>query len=679
MALVNMGVFLAKKNRKVLLVDFDLEAPGITTFDGLRKADKDNPDLQRGTIDLVQRYRDTKIAPSIKPYMYRAPLSRQLGKGELWIMPAGRRNSNYAQKLNDIDWNNLYEKEDGYFLFEDVKEQWNKDFQYVLIDSRTGHTDVGGLCTRHLADKIVFVFAPNEQNRAGAESILPGIRQPFENSDKTPPPIIAAASNVVNGAEHSSEFRDIMGEFKNVFYPPPKDDDDYHFQPDSFPYFVFPRDDTAALHPREIIGLRDYDFPLKKAYEAAANELWQMNFKDREGSLALLDSLKVPWAFREILSSENSRSHVSYVANQFANDAEMMVALSKFHLRCGDKEEALEACQKAKELDPKLPAIYAQEAAIYTSMAKSDQTIEATITHLKVISDSLTAGKRNKSTDRSLIQELNLRELYSAAERVIRSRPDLLKEICALKFFHFLDFESIELLCGIANSDKKAARVLAMMLGRIRRMPDCGVRLNCAKNEKEDQDRDRRGSSVHQRGFYLLGLMCLEAQLLISSGEFSRALSVLEQKLYYRSKHLLKDESPFNYFVAKWGAHNKPNLKLAFQIMKSIENGDIVRTVSSSFGRPKSLKPRQPVTLKPGPKTPNNQMLSILCSLTGDHPAALKAIEEASKAIDSATGPIFSIWSYRNEQPAEMKRHCKLLKKAIQDKRPTLGVFECEG
>ena len=36
MALANAGVELARRGRKVLLVDFDLEAPGLDTFDCLK-------------------------------------------------------------------------------------------------------------------------------------------------------------------------------------------------------------------------------------------------------------------------------------------------------------------------------------------------------------------------------------------------------------------------------------------------------------------------------------------------------------------------------------------------------------------------------------------------------------------------------------------------------------------
>ena len=44
-----------------------------------------------------------------------------------------------------------------------------KGFDAVLIDSRTGVTEVGGVCTRQLADVVVSFCAPNYQNLAGAE------------------------------------------------------------------------------------------------------------------------------------------------------------------------------------------------------------------------------------------------------------------------------------------------------------------------------------------------------------------------------------------------------------------------------------------------------------------------------------------------------------------------------
>jgi cellulose biosynthesis protein BcsQ len=58
MALVNIGVELARMGRRVLLVDFDLEAPGIETFNLPRPRDN-----TPGLVDFVLRYIDTNEAP----------------------------------------------------------------------------------------------------------------------------------------------------------------------------------------------------------------------------------------------------------------------------------------------------------------------------------------------------------------------------------------------------------------------------------------------------------------------------------------------------------------------------------------------------------------------------------------------------------------------------------------
>lgn len=51
MALVNVAVELAQRGRKVFAVDFDLEAPGLDTFDVLR-----SPPASAGTVDFVREY-----------------------------------------------------------------------------------------------------------------------------------------------------------------------------------------------------------------------------------------------------------------------------------------------------------------------------------------------------------------------------------------------------------------------------------------------------------------------------------------------------------------------------------------------------------------------------------------------------------------------------------------------
>ena len=67
LALVNVGVELAMTGRKVLLVDFDLEAPGIDTFEELRA-----PDDQPGLVDYVTDFMTSGTPPDVLKYVYQA-------------------------------------------------------------------------------------------------------------------------------------------------------------------------------------------------------------------------------------------------------------------------------------------------------------------------------------------------------------------------------------------------------------------------------------------------------------------------------------------------------------------------------------------------------------------------------------------------------------------------------
>ena len=171
MALVNAAVELANRGRRVLAVDFDLEAPGLDTFEVMQPRDQ-----VPGLIDFVSEYLASGQAPEAGRFISQASDVGNKGGG-IWIMPSGRPET-YAANFQQIDWGMLYDKHDGYLLFEDLKEQWNRVVtpDYVLIDSRTGHTDTGGICTRQLPDAVVILFFPNEQNLRGLRRVVRDVR-----------------------------------------------------------------------------------------------------------------------------------------------------------------------------------------------------------------------------------------------------------------------------------------------------------------------------------------------------------------------------------------------------------------------------------------------------------------------------------------------------------------------
>ena len=168
MALMNVAAALVERGSRVLLVDFDLEAPGIQTYEPFANQRK-----SKGIVEYVSSYLQNREAPDAKEYLCEYKLNGR----PIWLMPAGLQNHDYAIRLNSIEWLKLYSDYDGYLMFEDLKQQWaQQGFDYVLIDSRTGHTDVAGICTRQLPDAVVLMFLPNDQNVSGLENVVRNIR-----------------------------------------------------------------------------------------------------------------------------------------------------------------------------------------------------------------------------------------------------------------------------------------------------------------------------------------------------------------------------------------------------------------------------------------------------------------------------------------------------------------------
>lgn len=214
----------------MLLVDSDLEAPGIDTFAKLRA-----PEGQLGLVDYITDYRanytGSDVVSDTSRYLYEAPISRSEKrrrlKGKLWVMPAGRQDGHYAARLAGIDWQELYFQQQGFLLFEDLKAQWKEALapDYVLIDSRTGHTKVGGICTRRLADAVVLLFFPNRQNLGGLKQVTAAIRQ--ENASRKEEEridVVFVPSNVPYLDDEEEILKRSMKDFVRALTPKAPDD-----------------------------------------------------------------------------------------------------------------------------------------------------------------------------------------------------------------------------------------------------------------------------------------------------------------------------------------------------------------------------------------------------------------------------------------------------------------------
>ncbi len=170
LALANIAALLSRWGYKVLCVDWDLEAPGLNLYFRQWMSRKN----ARGLTELIQDYVDGKDP---KWRRYTTPVRFPRMKQPLLLMTAGLQNESYVQRMQALDWARLYDKHDLGTFIEELRENWKKAFDFILIDSRTGITDIGGICTVQLPDQLVILFTANEQSLYGSISVVERARQ----------------------------------------------------------------------------------------------------------------------------------------------------------------------------------------------------------------------------------------------------------------------------------------------------------------------------------------------------------------------------------------------------------------------------------------------------------------------------------------------------------------------
>ena len=268
MALVNVAVEMANRGRNVLVVDFDLEAPGLDTFDVTTPRDQ-----VPGMVDFVSEYLDSGQAPDAVRFISETSTEFDDANGRLSIMPSGRH-ATYAKRLTQIDWGVLYAERDGYLLFEDLKEQWRQAIapDYVLIDSRTGHTDVGGICTRHLPDAVVILFFPNEQNLRGLSRVVRNIRSEAEGPRNKDIELHFVMSNVPDLDDEDRGLEDKIKAFQKQL----------RFRRE--PLMIHRYDSLSLLN--QVVFTRDRPRSrLAQEYVELVSEISERNPDDRDGAL----------------------------------------------------------------------------------------------------------------------------------------------------------------------------------------------------------------------------------------------------------------------------------------------------------------------------------------------------------------------------------------------------------
>jgi MinD-like ATPase involved in chromosome partitioning or flagellar assembly len=357
MALANIATELVKRGRRVLVVDFDLEAPGLHTFDfgGCSNT-------KGGVVDYVEEYLSTNKSPDVMKHVVRCDLESD-NNGELWLMPPGTLDDTYSSRLSRLDWHDLYENKSGYLFFEDLKAQWQDaiDPDYILIDSRTGHTDVGGICTRQLPDSVVFLFFPNDQNLSGLRKVVSSLDE--ENKLRT----IASDSPiekhfVTSNVPDLDDEDDILANRLVAF--------SRELNYKSLTATIH-RYNSLALLNQEIFTLKRPNTRLAQEYRELTGEITRKNFDDIDGAVSYLTSM----LSKDVSVGKGETAILNKILSRHKNNPEVLTLMSKVSERQGDYGETIVLITRAIEHGDNNPLTLLRRAKLMMSTGNSDSAL----------------------------------------------------------------------------------------------------------------------------------------------------------------------------------------------------------------------------------------------------------------------------------------------------------------
>jgi MinD-like ATPase involved in chromosome partitioning or flagellar assembly len=249
LTVANAALYLQRLYFRVTVIDFDLEAPGMH-YKFAADPEAGRIRIPRGLIDYIYDYVSNGTIPeSLSDFT----INLKVGSPQsLNLIGAGDApDPNYWQKLSRINWHELFYSagSHGVELFFDLKNKIERELKpdFLLIDSRTGITETGGIATSLLADRIICLVSASRENLEGARSVLQSVNRTRRGYQTDPAEITIALSRVPEMNEIGSESEVVQRVLKIL-------NEECEFPGDSL---HVREDDAVTLHSEKSLEIRE--------------------------------------------------------------------------------------------------------------------------------------------------------------------------------------------------------------------------------------------------------------------------------------------------------------------------------------------------------------------------------------------------------------------------------------
>ena len=300
--LANAARFLATLGKGVVALDFDFEAPGLHyKFSGAQGSSL--PSRLGGAVPyLIATAEGTASPPPIEEHMISLPVPKD-SEGWLRLMPAGPApHQTYWAAFKELgDRLRLGDPGGrGFMALLDLHARIADELKpdYLLIDARTGVTELGGLATTVLADTVVCMFVANQESLDGTLTVVEALKGAPRLAKQKPIRVVPVLSRTTatppEGERFASGIKRLLklGEGKKG-----------QSEKEPAALFALPHDAVLGASERVVGGERKASTfsPLYKAYL----ELFQRLFPSRdEPARHVLERLEAVADIREQLTSE---------------------------------------------------------------------------------------------------------------------------------------------------------------------------------------------------------------------------------------------------------------------------------------------------------------------------------------------------------------------------------------
>lgn len=184
----NTAKYLSILGKSVFALDLDLEAPGLHYKFELG-SDAPRRSTAPGVLDILSNFLKNRSLPeSLGGYTTQVDVPN--GAGDIHLMWAGTApDANYWRMLSQVNWYDLFYGNEpvGVPFFLELQQRISREFNpdFVLIDARTGITDMGGVAITLLPDTVVCLALASAEHLEGLRAVMRGIRQTTSQRNKS--------------------------------------------------------------------------------------------------------------------------------------------------------------------------------------------------------------------------------------------------------------------------------------------------------------------------------------------------------------------------------------------------------------------------------------------------------------------------------------------------------------